>query len=99
MRLYLNTPSGWWGVLAIIVGVYALLFLTRKHRGHRELVPQLLFGTATLLFAFMIELVGISTHLWNYTTGNWPVILWVAYFASGLAAFQMAKCIEEMTRH
>lgn len=98
MSLYLDTQPGWFAVLAVIVGVYTLVFLSRKHRGHHEIVPQLLFGCATLVFAFLIELIGISAQLWNYSSGNWPIILWVAYFSSGLTAFQMAKRIEEMTR-
>ena len=43
----------------------------------------------------LMELFAVSTGLWNYTPGNWPVILWPTYFAAILFGYQLLRSIEQ----
>jgi hypothetical protein len=47
--------------------------------------------------AFM-ELFAVSMNLWQYTPGNWPVILWPTYFAAILFGYQLLRVIEGLFR-
>lgn len=97
MSIYLQFPVGWWAVILIIYGLYLLIFLQRKsYQRKGEIKTQLVFATITLAIAFTIELVAVSLKVWTYFPGNWPVILWIAYFGSGLLSYQLIKKIEEI---
>ncbi len=97
MGIYLQFPSGWWVILAIIYLPYILLFFSRKsYQNKKEIKTQLLFGVASLIIAFIIEVVAISLNVWTYFPGNWPIILWVCYFGGGLMSYQVIKKIEEL---
>lgn len=99
MGLYFEFPSGWWAIILFIYGLYLYLFLQRKSfQKKHEIITQLVCATVTLMLSFTIEVIAISLNVWTYFPGNWPVILWIAYFGSGLLAYQLVKKIEEMIR-
>ena len=65
-----------------------------KHKAWtKEQMFLALGGMASLA---MIELFAVSTGLWNYTPGNWPVILWPTYFVAILFGYQLLRSIERL---
>lgn len=94
MKIYTSFPSGWWTILAIVYGIYVGAYLLRTKKS-LELWPQLKSGLVCVLLAFLIEFTAVSLNLWNYTPGNWPIILWIGYFGVGLAGYQINKKLEE----
>lgn len=98
MSIYLQFPTGWWIALGIIYIPYIVLFFQRKsYKNKRELKRQVLFGFTALAIAFVIEVAAINSKIWTYFPGNWPIVLWPAYFGGGLLSFQLIKKIEELT--
>lgn len=87
----------WWVVIAIIYFPYLFLLVQRKsYKKSAELRAQFLVAFAILILSMFVELVAVTAGLWNYTPGNWPVVLWLGYFGSGLLAYQLVRKIEEM---
>lgn len=75
------------------------LFLQRKsYQNDKELKTQLVFASVILFISFAIEVIAISLNVWAYFPGNWPIILWLGYFGSGLLGYQLVKKIEETIR-
>lgn len=98
MTIYYSFPPGWWLVTVLFYGLWAALFVTRKSYGKKKEVKlQIIFGLFALLLAVVVESVGVGSGLWTYFPGNWPVILWVNYFGSGLMGYQVLKRIEELS--
>ncbi len=96
MGVYLQFPNGWWAVVLIIYGLYLFLFLQRKsYQESKELKNQLIFAIVTVMLSIIIEAVAVNLSVWTYFPGNWPIILWFAYFGSGLLGYQLVKKIEE----
>lgn len=99
MGVYLQFPTGWWVIILFIYGLYLYLFLQRKsYEKKGELKAQLMFALIILTISFIIELIGINLKVWTYFPGNWPIILWIGYFGSGLLGYQLVKKIEEMIK-
>ena len=97
MGIYFQFPSGWWIALGIIYIPYTILLLQRKsYKNKMELKGQIIFGFIALLIAFVIEVAAIKSQIWTYFPGNWPIVLWPAYFGGGLLSFQLIKKIEEL---
>jgi hypothetical protein len=89
--------SPWW-YFGIAIGffVWLPLFLQRKSWKRKgEITEQIFFGFFSLGVSFIHEMVAISNNLWHYSGGDWPVILWVAYFLVGAAGFQFIKFVDE----
>lgn len=98
MNSYFAFPSGWWVITVLFYGLWVALFVTRKsYRKKKEVKLQVLFGLFALLLAAAVETIGVRSGLWTYFPGNWPVILWVNYFGSGLMGYQVLKRIEELS--
>ena len=51
-----------------------------------------------MLALALMEFFAVSTNLWSYTPGNWPVILWPTYFAAILFGYQLLRSIEGLLR-
>ena len=98
MGIYTDFPSGWWVILGIIYGIFVLALASRRKRGKNEIIIQTALGFVCLMIAFFIEFTAVSLGLWNYVPGNWPVILWVAYFGVGLTGYQINKKVEEIRK-
>ena len=99
MNIYLSFSPGWLAVLAVLVAIFFALFVYRKSYSKKsEVKQQLVFCIITVLFSAGIEILAVGMNLWNYTGGNWPVILWVTYFFSSLMAFQIVKFITEKVK-
>lgn len=99
MEPILDYPTGWYIQMTIIYGTLLLVYFLRKsHKNKGEVKKMFLMGTATLIFAFIGEFVGISNKLWTYFPGNWPLPVWIGYFGLGLLGYQFAKLIEEKVK-
>ena len=97
MSLYFEFPSGWWAILAFIYISYLILFLQRKsYKKKNEMKSQYFFSFVAVVVAFFVEIIAISLRVWTYYPGNWPIILWIGYYGSGLLSYQLVKKIEEV---
>lgn len=99
MGLYLSFPSGWWALVLIVLGIYAVCRKLRKNNHKNEFRDQVIVGFIILIIAGILELVGVSTGLWNYIPGNWPIILPFFYLLSGITAYQLVKLFEEKIKN
>jgi hypothetical protein len=52
-----------------------------------------------MLSLALMEFFAVSTGLWSYTPGNWPVILWPTYFVAILFGYQLLRSIESLFPH
>lgn len=99
MNIYLSFSPSWLAILAVIAAIFLALFVYRKSYSKKyEIKQQFVFAIISVLFSLGIEILAVGMNLWNYTGGNWPVILWVTYFFSGLMAFQIVKFITEKVK-
>lgn len=95
MSTYLNITSEWLLLLGVIYGIYLTVYFYRKNKKPKESKNQIKMAAATLLLSFLIEYIGVSSGLWTYFPGNWPISVWLGYFGVGLAGYQVFKLIEE----
>lgn len=99
MNIYLSFSPSWFAILAVLFAIFFALFVYRKSYSKKsEIKQQLVLGIISVLFSLVMEILGVGMNLWNYTGGNWPVILWVAYFFSGLMWFQIIRLIQEKVK-
>jgi hypothetical protein len=95
MEVVFNFNSNWYIIFFGFIISWAILLLVRRNNfGKKEIKEQLLVGIGGMTTCVLMELFAISTGLWFYPTGNWPVILWATYFAGILFGFQLFKSIE-----
>ncbi len=95
MDLFLNFNSSWYVLLFAFLGAWALLiFARRKWKAVHEMKEQVFLALGGMISLAMMEFFAVSTGLWNYTPGNWPVILWPTYFAAILFGYQLLRSIE-----
>ena len=99
MNIYFDFPAGWWVIILFIYSLYLYIFLQRKsYLRKSEIKVQFLFALVTLVVSFTIEVIAVNLKVWTYFPGNWPIILWVGYFGSGLLGYQLVKKIEESAK-
>jgi hypothetical protein len=95
MEVFLNFNSSWYVLLFAFLGAWALLlFARRKWKAVHEMKEQVFLALGGMISLAMMEFFAVSTGLWNYTPGNWPVILWPTYFAAILFGYQLLRSIE-----
>ncbi len=95
MELVFNFNSSWYIVFFGFISSWVVMMLLRhKNFGKKELVEQVFVGVGGLTTCVLMELFAISTGLWVYPTGNWPVILWPTYFAGTLFGYQLFRSVE-----
>lgn len=75
-----------------------MLTLRRKSRGIGEVKEQITLAFCGLFALGLMELFAVSTDLWHYTPGDWPVILWPTYFVAILFGYQLLRSIEGFVR-
>ena len=72
----------------------ALTFIRRKGTGKRELKEQVFLATSGMFALALMEFFAVSNKLWNYTPGNWPVILWPTTSLQYCFGYQLLRSIE-----
>jgi high-affinity Fe2+/Pb2+ permease len=99
MNVLFDFNSSWYVLFfAFLTSWMVLLFLRRRRQGRKEIVEQFFLALAGMFALALMEFFAVSTNLWNYTPGNWPVILWPTYFAAILFGYQLLRAIEGLLR-
>ena len=95
MNLILDFNLTWYALLlAFLISWGSLLIVRRKNRGKREAKEQIILAFCGLVALGLMEFFAVSTNLWHYSTGDWPIILWPTYFAAILFGYQLLRSIE-----
>jgi hypothetical protein len=95
MNVLFDFNSSWYVLFFAFLGAWLTLLAIRRNRqGRREIKEQVFLALAGMFAMALMELFAVSTNLWNYTSGNWPVILWPTYFAAILFGYQLLRSIE-----
>jgi hypothetical protein len=95
MNVIFDFNSNWYILLFAFLSAWGLLMVVRKNwQVKHEIKEQLLLALGGMISLALMEFFAVSTGLWNYTPGNWPVILWPTYFAAILFGYQLLRSIE-----
>ena len=95
MNLVFDFNSSWYLLFfAFLLSWATMLVVRRNSHGRREVKEQVLLAFFGLFTLGLMEFFAISTDLWHYTRGDWPVILWPTYFMAILFGYQLLKSIE-----
>jgi hypothetical protein len=89
--------SSWYVLLFAFLGAWAILMILRRNWNVRhEVKEQVLLALGGMVSLALMEFFAVSTGLWTYTPGNWPIILWPTYFAAILFGYQLLRTIERV---
>lgn len=100
MNVIFNYNSSWYVLLFSFLAAWAvLLVVRRKWQSKHEVKEQVFLAFGGMVSLALMEFFAVSTGLWNYTPGNWPVILWPTYFAAILFGYQLLRSIEGLFPH
>lgn len=100
MNVFFDFNSSWYILLFAFLGAWAILMVMRRNwKAKHEVKEQVMLALGGMLSLALMEFFAVSTGLWNYTPGNWPVILWPTYFAAILFGYQLLRTIESLFLH
>lgn len=92
--------SSWYVLLFAFLGAWAILMLLRRNwKVRHEVKEQVFLAFGGMVSLALMEFFAVSTGLWTYTPGNWPIILWPTYFAAILFGYQLLRAIESLLVH
>jgi hypothetical protein len=92
--------SSWYVLLFAFLGAWAILMALRRNwKVSYEVKEQVLLALGGMVSLALMEFFAVSTGLWTYTPGNWPIILWPTYFAAILFGYQLLRTIERLFLH
>ncbi len=95
MNFVFDFNYNWYVLLFGFLSAWAVLMIVRgKWKLRHEVKEQVLLALGGMCALALMEFFAVSTGLWNYTPGNWPVILWPTYFAAILFGYQLLRSIE-----
>ena len=95
MNLLFDFPQSWVILFFAFLGIWAVLMISRKSNGRKEVKEQVYLAVAGLFSLFLMEIFAIQSNLWHYIPGDLPVILWPTYVAAILFGYQLLRFIEE----
>jgi len=95
MHLLFDFPQSWVILFFVFLGIWAVLMISRKTNGRKEVKEQVYLAVAGLFSLFLMEVFATQSNLWHYIPGDWPVILWPTYVAAILFGYQLLRFIEE----
>jgi len=84
VMLVFDFSSGWYVLFFFALGLFVIFSHIRKST--KDVVK---FGAIGLAIGIVSEAIGVGMGLWNYSSGNWPVILWLLYFLYTAAFYQI----------
>ena len=100
MNVIFDFNSNWYILLFAFLAAWAILLVVRrKWLAKHEVKQQIFLAFGGMISLALMEFFAVSTGLWNYTPGNWPVILWPTYFAAILFGYQLLRSIEGLIPH
>lgn len=82
-------PMGWYPFLVLWFVIWLVLPPWKK-----DIKKNTQFGLIGVLLGIGVEIAAITFGLWEYSGGNWPVILWPAYFLASIVWYQLFKFFE-----
>ena len=95
MDVIFDFNANWYILFAAFLSTWAvLLIVRRKCRAIHEAKEQVFLAFGGMVSLAMMEFFAVSTGLWDYTSGNWPIILWPTYFAGILFGYQLLRSVE-----
>ena len=100
MNVIFYFNSNWYVLLFAFLAVWAFLLVVRRNwKSKQEVKEQVFLAFGGMVSLAFMEFFAVSTGLWNYTSGNWPIILWPTYFAAILFGYQLLRSIERLLLH
>ena len=96
MEIIFDFNSNWYILFFAFVSSWAILLLLRRNLVGKEIKEQIFIGACGLMSMVLLELFAVSVGLWDYTPGNWPVILWPTYVAAILFGYQLLRSVETL---
>lgn len=100
MNVIFDFNSSWYVLLFSFLGAWAILMILRRNwKVKHEIKEQVFLALGGMISLALMEFFAVSTGLWTYTPGNWPVILWPTYFAAILFGYQLLRAIERILLH
>ncbi len=100
MNVIFSFNSDWYVLLFGFLAAWAILMVVRgKWLSKHEVKQQIFLAFGGMISLALMEFFAVSTGLWNYTPGNWPVILWPTYFVAILFGYQLLRSIEGIFPH
>ena len=95
MDVIFDFNTNWYILFAAFLSAWAILLIVRrKSNAIHEAKEQIFLAFGGMVTLAMMEFFAVSTGLWNYTSGNWPIILWPTYFAGILFGYQLLRSVE-----
>ncbi len=79
-------PVMWYAYLAVWLSFWAALPPWKK-----EIKEAIQFGLMGTCLGVVVEVLAIAMGLWEYAGGNWPVVLWPAYFVASIVWHQLFR--------
>ncbi len=95
MHLLFDFPQNWVLLFFAFLLIWAVLMISRKKSGRKEVKEQVYLAVAGLFSLFLMEVFATQSNMWHYLPGDWPVILWPTYVAAILFGYQLLRFIEE----
>ena len=100
MNVIFDFNSNWYVLLFAFLAAWAILLVVRrKWLAKHEVKQQVFLAFGGMISLALMEFFAVSTGLWNYSPGNWPVILWPTYFVAILFGYQLLRSIEGLFPH
>jgi hypothetical protein len=97
MDVIFTFSANWYILFAAFLSAWAvLLFVRRKWKAIHEAKEQVFLAFGGMVSLALMEFFAVSTGLWDYTSGNWPIILWPTYFAGILFGYQLLRSVESL---
>lgn len=97
MNVWFDFYSSWYVLFFGFLLAWAVLMVVRQKRHLKhEVKEQVFLACGGMISLGLMEFFAVSTNLWHYTPGDWPIILWPTYFAAILFGYQLLRSIEGM---
>ena len=97
MNVVFDYSSSWYFLFfGFLLAWLALAVARRNRRCKGEVREQIFLGLGGMAALGLMEFFAVSTDLWHYTRGDWPLILWPTYFAAILFGYQLVRSIENV---
>jgi phosphatidylglycerophosphate synthase len=97
MNVFFDYNSSWYVLLFAFLGAWIILTIARRRfSSWHEIKEQMLLALGGMTAMALMEFFAVSTGLWSYTPGNWPIILWPTYFVAILFGYQLLRSIERI---
>jgi glucan phosphoethanolaminetransferase (alkaline phosphatase superfamily) len=96
MNIVFQFSPSWYILFFGFLISWLILSTHRKSRRDKgEFKKQFVLAFIALFIMMMMEIFAVTTDLWHYVHGDWPIILWPTYFFAAMFGYQLLKFVEE----